>query len=279
MPFGFRVRFWLARFVFTVTMLAPVGPAQVEAQNAKVMPRGPVAASATPRRRAAERTLLAIQQDAARRVQTLVERMKRLPNGPARDALEREAQAIKRESEQEMQRARLGFERAGAGAETSPPPRVTGAGRAGALLDCVDDSLEPNDVCSAASPVATGTYSPLQSLAANDDWYRITVQRNGTLTVSLAFTNANGNLDMRLFDGCPGSQVGISAGTTDGESITYKNTGTTRDFYVRVYLSSGTCNTYSMTLAISGFAEQSKSSVIAPLLEGRLQAPERFRFS
>jgi len=78
----------------------------------------PAAGSATPaahatlRRSAEELALLAIQDDAVQRVQALVERMQHLPEGPAREALEREAADIKLQSEIEFLRTQALFARA-----------------------------------------------------------------------------------------------------------------------------------------------------------------------
>ncbi len=118
---------------------------------------------------------------------------------------------------------------------------------------CLEDIYEPNDVCAIATPVAIGNYSGLVDFQGNDDWYKISVPRNATLTVTLTFVHANGDIDMRLFSGpCPGVQVGISNGITNTETITYKNTNGTNNFFVRVYMASGFCNSYSMSLGITG---------------------------
>ncbi len=60
---------------------------------------------------AAGRALLAIQEDAVRRVEALAKRMQGMPEGPARDALEREALEIKTRSEIEFLRAKANFAR------------------------------------------------------------------------------------------------------------------------------------------------------------------------
>ncbi len=77
----------------------------------------PSAAAATsrelrPPRTTEERALLAIQDDAVRRVHAVVLRMKGLGEGAARQALEREAGRIKQQCELDMLRARLSFARA-----------------------------------------------------------------------------------------------------------------------------------------------------------------------
>jgi hypothetical protein len=122
------------------------------------------------------------------------------------------------------------------------------------IAGCLDDIYEPNDVCGSATPVGLGSYPGLQIISGNNDYYKISLQRNGTLTVTLSFTHANGDIDMELRDACPGGQVALSNGSTNTETIVYKNTGFTRNYYIRAYLFSGACNSYSMTIGItSGF--------------------------
>jgi hypothetical protein len=85
----------------------------------------------------------------------------------------------------------------------------------------------------------------------DEDWYKINVQRNGTLTVTLTFTHANGNIDLRLYDVCGGVLLQSSTTLTNTEQVTYKNTTATRDLFFRVSMSTGTCNTYTMNVSIT----------------------------
>lgn len=236
------------------TVLLPASPARA----------GTGAIAVRPRYSAHERALLAIQEDAVARVEALATRLRGMPDGAAREALERQALEIKQQSERDVERARADFARtrgdltpalpaeppvAPAGAEPSKPvPTAIPA----ALAGCVDDDDEPNDACGSATSMVAGNYPGLASATGNDDWYEVDVQRNGTLTVTLTFIHAGGDIDVRLFDACPGVQLGASTGTTNTETITYKNTGATRTLYVRVYMFSGACNGYTMNLAIAG---------------------------
>jgi FlgD Ig-like domain len=128
---------------------------------------------------------------------------------------------------------------------------------------CPDDALEPNDVCASASPVGLGTYSGLLLISGNDDWYRISLQRNGTITITLTFVHANGDIDLKLQDGCLGSIVGSSTSITNTETITYKNIGATREFDIRAFLFSGSCNSYTMNIAITSTLDLVASDVPA----------------
>jgi hypothetical protein len=70
-----------------------------------------VAASPNWSRSAEKKALLDIRQDAQQRVRALVVRMNALPEGPALEALSREAQSIKRQSDLDFLSTKLTFAR------------------------------------------------------------------------------------------------------------------------------------------------------------------------
>ena len=51
------------------------------------------------------------------------------------------------------------------------------------------------------------------------DWWAVTVPPGGTLTVDVLFSQAEGDIDILLFD-APGSWVAESVSSTDNESVT-----------------------------------------------------------
>src|SRR5262249_26478717 len=120
------------------------------------------------------------------------------------------------------------------------------------LAGGTDDALEPNDSCSNAMTVAEGTYTNRIVKFQHDDWFRISVPAAGTLSATLTFTNANGDIDMELFSTCGGTAVASSAGTTNVESFVFTNTGATANFLLHVFLSDcDVRNTYPMVLSAS----------------------------
>src|SRR5207302_7426087 len=78
-----------------------------------------------------------------------------------------------------------------------------------------DDALEPNDTCATAITVAEGTFTNRVVKFNHDDWYRIAVPAGGTLSATVTFTNANGDIDVELFGTCGGTVLASSTGTTN----------------------------------------------------------------
>jgi len=122
------------------------------------------------------------------------------------------------------------------------------------LTGGVDDASEANNSCPAARSVSTGTLSSRVVKKNNEDWYRIVVPTGKTLKVTLTFTHAFGDIDMRLFKNCSGSgggtQVALSQSTTNTEVVSFKNTGAAASFFWRVYLFTDTRAFYNMTVQL-----------------------------
>ena len=215
----------------------------------------PAASRIVPRASAEEQALLAIRNAAVRRVKVLMDRMESMPDGPARDELERQIVAIKQESEIEFLEAKVRFARARGDEQTAlEGERQLGGTRPATIAgDPCADSLDVNQTCAGATVIIPRTYAGLQLAVSpgDEDWYKINVQRNGTLNVILSFTHASGNIDLRLYDVCGGTLLQSSTSLTNTEQITYKNTTTTRFLYLRASMSTGTCNSYSMNVAIT----------------------------
>lgn len=132
---------------------------------------------------------------------------------------------------------------------------VTAGAISGTLAAGADDALEQNDTCATARLMLTGTGwrqdAGLVVKKVDEDWYRYTVPTGATLTVSLAFTHANGDIDMQLFGTCGGGVLAQSITTTNAESVTIANAGAAQDYYVRVFLSgTDTRNGYTMTSTV-----------------------------
>jgi len=112
-----------------------------------------------------------------------------------------------------------------------------------------DDGYEPNNSCTSARAISSGTFNNLIVKAASDDWYSFPLAPGQTLSVTLAFTHLNGDIDAELFTSCAASPVASSTRTTNTESLAYFNpTGVTQTIYLRVYLYSDVRNAYTLTL-------------------------------
>lgn len=86
---------------------------------------------------------------------------------------------------------------------------------------CTDDAFEPNDLISQARTVAPtngGAYQNLTVCPGNSDWYRTWVDQGETVTASIAFAHAVGDLSLYLFDD-RGNYYGGSTSATDGETV------------------------------------------------------------
>ncbi|MEK6703976.1 MAG: PPC domain-containing protein [Planctomycetota bacterium] len=114
-----------------------------------------------------------------------------------------------------------------------------------------DDGYEVNNTCATArnlGGVGNTYWGYLTVKSTNEDWYKVTVPAGGTVTPSLSFTHAWGDVDVTMFDACGGALVASSTGTGNSESFTYTNTtGFARDYYIHVYLYNDTRNYYNFS--------------------------------
>jgi hypothetical protein len=73
--------------------------------------------------------------------------------------------------------------------------------------DCIgalDDELEENDICLQATLLADGFYGHLFVSKVDFDWYEIVLPAAGNLHVEAQFAHASGDIDIYLYDSCPG---------------------------------------------------------------------------
>jgi hypothetical protein len=115
-----------------------------------------------------------------------------------------------------------------------------------------DDAYENNDTLSTAYNLGTlassRTVNPL-IMADSADWFRFTTSATGTTTntVSISFSNTQGNLQLALYNSS-GAQIGSSLGTGNTETVSLNGlaAGT---YYVDVFGASGAFNpNYSLTI-------------------------------
>ena len=127
---------------------------------------------------------------------------------------------------------------------------VNSGGFAAKLAVGADDTLEQNDTCATAWPLAAGTYSGLVVKRLDEDWYAITVGAGSTLSGTFTYTHANGDIDLELYSSCGGTPVLIRNGNVNNETLSYVNPGATAVFYLRVFLATDTRNEYSMVISV-----------------------------
>ena len=126
---------------------------------------------------------------------------------------------------------------------------TSSTGFATSLAAGTDDAQEPNDGCASAKALAAGTYSGLTVKRLDEDWYALPVSVGATLTVSMTFTHANGDVDVQLFNACGGAVALDRSANTNNESFSYVNPGPSSVVLMRVYLGADTRNDYSLTFS------------------------------
>ncbi len=119
------------------------------------------------------------------------------------------------------------------------------------------DGFENNDTAATASILGTlsgsVTHEHLTIQAGDDDWYRFTLAAPGREgdAVALAFTHANGDVDMQLYAANGTTVLLTSAGSENSERVSLAGLAA-GDYYVRVFGYQGVANPdYSLTLAVA----------------------------
>ena len=116
--------------------------------------------------------------------------------------------------------------------------------------DPLDDDLEDNDTLETAGELLPGEYTELFVAEGDDDWYAVDACAGGTLTATLTFVHADGDLDLAIH-ASNGARVAASEGSADEEALSVRAEVDTTA-YVRVYGFFGAANTYDLSLVIEG---------------------------
>ena len=128
------------------------------------------------------------------------------------------------------------------------------------------DSFEDNDDCAGAASLSDGSYPGLTVFEADNDYFAVTVADGATLDASLTFVNANGDMDLYLWDplvACDtnvvgqGTQTGslaVGFSASDDEFITYTNTtGAAQNLIIEVDMfDANGCNSYDLSVTGAG---------------------------
>ncbi|MFM7807421.1 MAG: trypsin-like serine peptidase, partial [Planctomycetota bacterium] len=124
---------------------------------------------------------------------------------------------------------------------------------AGFLAAGSDDTLEQNDTCATARVTTPGTYSSLVIKRVDEDWYAIDLDPGAQMSVSSTYTHSYGDVDFQLYGNCGDTAtLAQDVGNVNNASFNYTNsTGAARRVYLRVFVATGTRNTYSLTLGIT----------------------------
>ena len=125
------------------------------------------------------------------------------------------------------------------------------------------DALESNTDCASATAIGDGTFTNLNVEDTDNDYYAVTVPAGGQLLVDILFVDADGDVDLYLWDPmieCDTNVAGTGGGLVNGfsasddESIVYDNvSGADQNLIIEVDMfTAGGCNSYDMVVLGSG---------------------------
>jgi len=114
------------------------------------------------------------------------------------------------------------------------------------LDPCLDNGLEPNNTAATATPLTLGANVGARICAMDEDFYALDITTAGVLRVQMAFTHANGDLDLQVRD-ATGKVVASSTGVTDEEVL--EAAVMPGQYVVRVYGFGSATNPYTLTTA------------------------------
>ena len=99
-----------------------------------------------------------------------------------------------------------------------------GRGASGMLTvptPCTDDTREENDNAQQPSAITLGGMYNLEVCPNDPDWFAVTAGASGDLTARIQFTNADGDLDLHVYDSTGSTLLGNSSSVTlDAEEVT-----------------------------------------------------------
>jgi len=115
---------------------------------------------------------------------------------------------------------------------------------------CNDDTYEPNNDFTTATPVTPGNYPGLVSCIDDDDYYSINVGAGECLQADFTFVDDEGDIDVSIRNAEDTLLDGGASGT-DNENVAFiADTSATYYLYVKLFSDSGTAvgNTYDMLI-------------------------------
>jgi hypothetical protein len=115
---------------------------------------------------------------------------------------------------------------------------------------CVPDVLEPDDRRDDASPLDPPVELTALTVCPNDqDWFVVPAVAGDRVVVDLLFTQAEGDLDLRVYAGDDPFPVAVGQSTDDDERVTV-DVPLTTDLYVRVAGHAGASASYELLVTI-----------------------------
>jgi PKD repeat protein len=132
-----------------------------------------------------------------------------------------------------------------------------GALRIDAEQACAADPFEPNHSGedARATAVEAGSFPDLTTCAGDDDWYGVVLDAGERLNVRIDFSNAEGDLELALYDRDGETVLDRSDGFQDSEAVQLLRAPEAGTYFVRVFLNPAdqinVANTYAMDVVIA----------------------------
>jgi hypothetical protein len=111
-----------------------------------------------------------------------------------------------------------------------------------------DDQFEENDDVGSAASIESGTYANLSCL--DNDWYKFYLYAGDDLTAGIDFSNADGDLQLYLYDTDGSTLLDSSTTASDYEEVNAVDVPQFSYYYLLVQGNGGATNGYSMTIDI-----------------------------
>lgn len=110
-----------------------------------------------------------------------------------------------------------------------------------------DDAYEPNNNAQHAKSLGTGSYDLVGN---NDDWFKVGLSTGARLYANITLSNANGNLDLFLYDTDASTLLRSSATANDLESVQLDGADQAGEYYLLIKGHDGDTNVYTLTIEI-----------------------------
>ncbi len=118
---------------------------------------------------------------------------------------------------------------------------------------CSADAYEPNDALEDAAAIASGNHPALQVCEGDSDWYELEVPAGQEVNASIAFSHAEGNIDLYLRDSIGGELLASTSSSND-EVVGPFGVASTGTLYLEVVMTADAGsvdgNSYSLDLSV-----------------------------
>jgi len=131
-------------------------------------------------------------------------------------------------------------------------------------VPCNADTFEPNNDPNEAKTVTEDVYTGL-TCCGEPDWYAISLNKGDKLEVEIEFTQADGDLDLWIFDhdtaynaetlSCDNA-LGCSTSETDNEQALVESIPATGTYYIGIGPYQGAKNSYDMLVTVTPQAQE-----------------------